>query len=173
MKSSKSIIILFITILVGVSLIAGGCNNSYAKKPIPNSMPSNPSPDNGGGTQTAEPVIPDTNTLTPTPSMDVANNSAIEAGRVSGVKKAVAVANNNIIYIGLTLNDDVDKTKIPAIQKEVVNRVQHIYSGYKAITTTDMSTIATITKVAEGVNQGKPTADFKQELDMIAANMPR
>lgn len=163
MKTPKSVLIMFITLLIGVSLFAGGCG-SYAKKPAPNPAPSTPMTPTD---ISPAPMTPNATSPAPTSTMEVANKASMEAGKVMGVNMATAIVSDKTIYIGLTLNANGDKTKSAAVEKNVMDKVKSMEPGYTVMVTSDMNTVASIKTVAEGVAQGKPMSSFTKEMDMI------
>ncbi len=168
MKTSKSVLIIFITLLIGISLIAGGCGG-YAKKPVP----SVPVPDTPMTPTNLSPVPTTPNAATPAPTSiaEAADQAKTEAQKVMGVNKAAAVVADKTIYVGITLNADVAKTQAPVVEKNVMDRVTTMVPGYAVRVTSDMNTVASITSVAEGVAEGKPMASFQKEMDMITNSM--
>lgn len=161
MKKSKIVQLIFIILLIGISMVGVACSN-VAKKP------AQPTP-NSSGTRTETSPAPITPNISPAPNstMEVANQAAMEAEKVMGVSRATAFVSSNIIYIGLDLNTNLDKTKSAAIEKTVMDRIKAMESGYKVGVTSDMNTVTAIKTVAQGQTQGIPISSFKTEMDMI------
>ncbi|MDD3365452.1 MAG: YhcN/YlaJ family sporulation lipoprotein [Syntrophomonas sp.] len=166
MKTLRSTLIMFMTLLIGICLVVGGCNSAAKKpiQPIPSApMPASPEPNN--------PVNPNTPSSAQPSTMEVANRAVIEADKVMQVNKAAAIVQDNIIYIGLDLKANLGKQKIAATEKNVVDRVKKIETGYTVRVTSDMATVAAIKTIAEGIAEGKPMTSFKKEMDMIMMKM--
>jgi YhcN/YlaJ family sporulation lipoprotein len=159
LKISKQILLMFIVLLIGVSLAAGGCS-TLAKKPT---QPTTPAP----SIQTT----PNVTTPTPTYPTDVSNKAAAEAGKVAGVDKATALVSDKIIYIGLNLKANLDKTKSAAAEKAVTDRVKNIEPGYTVIVTSDVDTVTRIKNVSQGIAQGQPLSSFTNEIANIATRL--
>jgi YhcN/YlaJ family sporulation lipoprotein len=166
LKTSKSVLLMFITLLIGVSLIAGGCS-SAAKKPL-QPMPSTPVPSTPVPNT---PMTPDTTSPAPTYPTEVANRAATEAGKIMGVNKATVIVSGKIIYIGLDLKANLDKQKSAEIEKNVVDRVKSMESGYTVMVSSDVDTVTRIKNVAQGIAQGKPLSSFKTEIENIGTRL--
>jgi len=159
LKISQSVRLMFITLLIGMCIIAGGCG-TYAKKPTPNTY------------------TPPNTTLTPgatspgqLSSQEISNKAAMEAVKVSGVNSAAAIVSDQIIYVGLDLNADVDKAKAAEIEKNVLDRVATLDHKYTAKVTSDKNIVAAIKTVSQGTLQGKSMSNFNNEMHMITTNM--
>jgi len=146
-KSTRIIATCFILIL-GVSLVIGGCQTS--KKPV------SPTP-------SEKPQV--TNPTTSKYPQQTANRVTTEAAKVSGVKSAYTVISNRNIYIGLELNSAT--TSAAQTEKMVVDRVKQMEPGYSVSATSDKNTVASIKSIARGVAGGKPLSNFKNDLDKI------
>lgn len=147
MKKSSRIISIVSVLLVGISLVIGGCQTS--QKPV------SPTP---AKKQTATPAVPSY-------PQQTANRATAEAAKVSGVKSAYSVVSNRNIYIGLELTGT--GTNSAQIEKMVVDRVKKMESGYSVSATSDKNTVASIKNIARGVAGGKPLTSFKTELNKL------
>lgn len=173
MKNSKSILLVLITILIGISLVIGGCSTT-AKKPAENYTKTPATPKTPTTPQVVKkpvqtlpntPVTPNT-TSTAYPK-DVANRVADAAGKVEGVNKATAVVSGKVIYVGLDLKSNLGKMTSAEIEKKVMDKVKNMESGYTVSVTSDIDTVTRIKNVAMGITQGKPISSFKNELENI------
>lgn len=170
-KISRLALLMLMSLLIGSTIMLAGCANAAKKpaQPVPsapvptNPMPATPAP--------ATPTIPNSTTPAQPSTMQVANQAALEASKVMEVNKAVAVVADNVIYVGLDLNANMDKTKSAAIEKNVMDRVTKTESGYTVKVTSDLKTVASIKTVAQGLAQGKPITSFKTEINMIMLKM--
>jgi YhcN/YlaJ family sporulation lipoprotein len=168
LKTSKYIPLLFITLLIGLSLITAGCS-SYTKKPtLPTSNTQEPSttvtPDNST-------AAPNATSPAPTYPTEVANRAATEANKVTGVNKATAIVSGKTIFVGLDLKANIDKQKSAAIEKAVLDQVKKVESGYTVMVTSDIDTVTRIKNVAQGVAQGKPLSSFTNEITNITTRL--
>ncbi|PKM77131.1 MAG: sporulation protein [Firmicutes bacterium HGW-Firmicutes-15] len=171
MKISKFARLMVISLLIGSSMMIGGCSSAAKKpaQPLPSTpVPTDPMPAVPAPTT---PITPNATTPAQPSAMQVANQAAMEASKVMEVNKAVAVVADNVIYIGLDLNANMDKAKSTAIEKNVMDRVMKMESGYTVKVTSDMKTVASIKTVAQGLAQGKPITSFKTEMNMIMLKM--
>lgn len=144
--------------MLGTCLLLAGCNNT-AKKPY------TPTPQTNNRTET---VTPNNTTGS---AVQVANRSAAEANKVSGVNKATAVVTGKRIYIGLDLNAKLEASKSAAIEKTVLNQVKKMNPGYTVMVTSDADTVTRLKNIAQGVAQGKPLTSFTTELKDIDSRM--
>lgn len=170
MKISRLAVLMLMSLLISSSIMMGGCT-SAAKKPAqpPSStpVPTNPIPTN----PTPTPTTPNATTPTQPSALDVANQAAMVASKIMGVNKATAVVADNVIYVGLDLDANMDKTKSAAIEKNVMDTVTKMEAGYTVKVTSDIKTVAAIKTVAQGLVQGKTISSFKTEMNMILTNM--
>jgi YhcN/YlaJ family sporulation lipoprotein len=151
MKQPKTTILLPLTVLLGASLVFGGC--SAAKKPL------TPTP----GT----PTTPRATTPAPNTAKQVADRVTAEAKKVKDVQSATAVVSGKNIYLGLGLNPNIEKGKRAEVEKTVLDRVKKIEPNYTVSITSDVDTVARIKKVAQGIAQGKPISSFDREIREI------
>jgi YhcN/YlaJ family sporulation lipoprotein len=171
LKRSNSLLLMFITLLIGLSLITGGCN-SAAKKPVQpmpdTTTPSTPMPDT---TTPSTPMIPDTTSTAPAYPTEMANKISMEAGKVMGVKKAMVLISEKMIYIGLDLQGNLDKQKSAAVEKSVMDKIKSMEPGYTVMVTSDADIVTRIKNVSMGIAQGKPLTSFKTEIDNISSRL--
>ncbi len=159
MLLSKRISALMLGLLLGVCLVAGGC--TAAKKPMTTPAPQ---PDK-------QPRI---TTSARTSSQILAEKSAAEASKVSGVNKATAFVSVKTIYIGLDVNSNLGKQQVADLEKMVLDRVKKMESSYTVVVTSDVDTVTRIKKVSQGLAQGKPISSFTAEMkDINSRMMPR
>jgi YhcN/YlaJ family sporulation lipoprotein len=171
LKISKQILLMFIILLIGGCLVAGGCAKT-SNKPMP--APTAPAPSTPTPAPTPTPTpTPTPNVTTPTPTYptDVSNRVAMEAGKVAGVDKATAIVSGKMIYIGLDLKANLDKTKSAAAEKNVMDQVKNIEPGYTVIVTSDVDTVTRIKNVAQGIAQGQPLSSFTNEIANIGTRL--
>ena len=150
MKQPKIAILLPLTVLLGASLIFGGC---AAKKPL------TPTP----GT----PTTPRATTPAPSAARQVADRVAAEAEKVKDVRAASAVASGKNIYLGLDLESNIERGKRADVEKTVLDRVKKIEPNYTVSITSDADTVARIKKVAKGIAQEVPISSFDREIREI------
>lgn len=154
MHLPKKIILITMVLMLGTSLLMGGCNT--AKKPY------TPNPQSSKKTNITTP----TNNAT-----QVANRCAAEANKVSGVKKATAFVAGKTVYIGLDLNANLEKNKSKQVENAVLNRLKKLEPGYTILVTSDIDIVTRIKKVAQGIAQGKPISSFSQEIQDIGTRI--
>lgn len=159
MKISQSVRHILVTLLIGICIVGGGCG-TYAKKPNPNTY-----------TQPNNTLTPGETSPGQLSSQEISNKAAMEAVRVSGVKSAAAIVSDQIIYVGLDLNEDVDKAKAADIEKNVLDRVAALDHKYTARVTSDKNNFAAIQTVSRGTLQGKSMSNYNNEMNMITTNM--
>jgi YhcN/YlaJ family sporulation lipoprotein len=147
---------MFIVLLIGGYLVAGGCAKT-SNNPVP--PPSTP-------------TTPEATTPTPdTYPTGVSNQAAEEAGKVAGVYKATALVSGDMIYIGLDLKANLDKTMSAAAEKNVTDQVKNIEPSYTVIVTSDVDTVTRIKNIAQGIAQGQPLSSFTNEIAIIATRL--
>jgi YhcN/YlaJ family sporulation lipoprotein len=158
LKRKNLVLLIFIALLLGFTLITGGCGTT-AQKPIEN-VPA-PAPT----TPTSE--TPEGTTNAPAYNTELANRIADEAGKVNGVTKAnVLIADTNI-YIGLDLLPNLNKTKSNAIEKTVTDKVKAMQPNYSVVVSSDTDMVTRINNVTNGIAQGTPISTFKNEIEII------
>ena len=153
MKDTNKLILLPMTVLLGASLVFGGC--TAAKKP-----------------QTPQQTTPAPQATTPTTPTskyprEVADRAVSEANKVQGVRGSTAVISGKNIYVGLDLNANLEKNKSVAVEKEVLNSVKKAEPNYTVIVSSDVDTVTRIKKVSQGVAAGKPIESFTKEMQDI------
>jgi len=97
--------------------------------------------------------------------------AAAEAQKVSGVRSATAVISGKMLYVGLDLNANLEKTKSAMVEKEVLNKVKKLYPNYTVMVSSDIDTVTRIKKVAQGIAAGKPLSSFSKEIQDIGTRM--
>lgn len=147
MKDINKLILLPMTVLLGASLVFGGC--TAAKKPEPT---------------TPAPTTPRATTPAPGYPKEVADRTVSEANKVNGVRGCTAVVSGKNIYVGLDLNSNLEKNKSVAVEKEVLDRVKKKEGNYMVTVSSDVDTVTRIKKVSQGVAAGKPIESFDQEM---------
>jgi YhcN/YlaJ family sporulation lipoprotein len=164
---SKKVLFTLAILLIGVSLIAGGCAGAAKKPAQPQPNPQAPTiPVPGAGDPTPDNMsIP--NPAVSTYPKEVADRAATEAGKVSGVEGATAIVSANTIYIGLDLKADLDKNMSTTVEKNVMNQVKKMESNYTIMVGSDADTVTRIKHVAQGVAQGQPLSSFMTEMQTI------
>ncbi len=140
-----------VALLLALNLLLGGCGN--AKKPL-EQAPGN----------TAAPNITSPDQSYPA---DVANRASVEAEKVPGVKKAMAVVSDKTIYIALDLNPNSGQAAASAIEGRVSNQVKSIVPGYGVWATSEVEAASTIQNIAQGISQGQPVSNFSSELQRV------
>ena len=157
MRSSRKLILIMMVLMLGACLLLEGC--STAKKPY------TPTPQTVKKPQITTPAPTTTNATV------VANRSAAEANKVSGVNKATAVITGKTMYIGLDLNANLGKDKVAEVEETVLSQVKKMEPSYTIMVTSDVDTVTRIKKVSQGVVQGKPISSFSQELQDIGSRI--
>jgi YhcN/YlaJ family sporulation lipoprotein len=165
LKTAKPMLLMFITLLIGICLITGGCSSKANKSPNPTSSTKTPETANTIPNTQTTPVVTSTEQITP---KEVANQAVTEADKVLGVKGATAFVSGQNVYIGLNLQANIDKQKSAAIGKSVVEVVKSMEPGYTIMATSDLNTVAAIKTVSQGVSQGKSLSSFNKEIDNIS-----
>ncbi len=155
MRLSKTIGLLMV-LLLGLFLLAGGC--TAAKKPL-----TTPTPQSDNTTQVKVPATTD--------SQQLAKKVAAEASKVEGVTSATAIVSVKRIYIGLDVKADLEKSRVAAVEKMVLDRIKKMEPGYTVVVSSDVDTVTRIKKVAQGLAQGKPLASFSQEIQTIDSRL--
>ncbi len=155
--STKRISILVLTLLVLAGLLLSGC--STAKKPVPSQDPA-PDP---GITRSEDVADPENNKYQSQPAdSDQAVKIANEADDVSGVAKAKVVVSGSTAYIGLYLdsNEPVDAQTVEEnVREKITEENANIKSVYVS---TDSEVVERISKVANGIADGKPSSTSKE-----------
>ncbi len=149
MKQSKTAMLLPLTVLLGVSLVFGGC--AAVNKPV------TPSP----GTPTTPRAV------APYTAKQVADRVTAEAEKVTDVRDATAVVSGKNIYLGLDLRSNIERSKRADVEKIVLDRGKIIIPNYTVSVTSDADTVTRIKKVAKGIAQGKPISSFNREIREI------
>jgi hypothetical protein len=103
----------------------------------------------------------------PNSPMEVVKLAISEGSKVSGVKKASAFVEDNIIYIGLELYANVGKQESLAIERNVSDLVMAMESGYTVRITSDMDTVSLIATVALGISHGQAISDFNTQVHEV------
>jgi len=155
LRLSKTIGFLMV-LLLGLSLLAGGCTT--AKKPL-----TTPAPQSDNKTQVKVPATMD--------SQQLAKKVAAEAGKVEGVTSATAIVSVKRIYIGLDLKANLEKSRVAAVEKMVLDRIKTMEPGYTVVVSSDVDTVTRIKNVAQGLAQGKPLSSFSREIQAIDSRL--
>lgn len=151
MKTSTRIISTVSILILGISLVIGGCQTS--KKPM------NPT------TPAKRPQV--TSPATPSYQTQTAKRVSAEATKVAGVTAAYTVVSSKNIYIGLGLSGMGTGTNSAQVEKMVVDRVKKMEFGYSVYATSDKNTVASIKNIADDIAGGKPLSSFKTQLNNI------
>ena len=154
MNRRNHIKIVLISLLLAVIFIVGGCRTA-AQKPQGN-IPNTPAPVN--------PTVPNIPGSTPTYSTELANMIATEAGNVSGVTKANVLVIDKSIYVGLELQENMDKT---SIEKSVSDKIKNMQPRYAVSVTSDPNIVNKIKNINNGLAQGMPIDSFSNDIQMI------
>jgi YhcN/YlaJ family sporulation lipoprotein len=168
LKASKKVLLMLTTVLIGLSLISGGCAGTANKpaQPLPGAPSSNipvpgagdPTPDNMSIPNSPESTYP----------KEIADRAATEAGKVSGVENATAIVSGQVIYIGLDLKSNPDKNMSAKIEEDVMNKTKNLQPNYTITVSSDADAVNRIKQVAQGVEQGQPLSNFITEMENIA-----
>jgi len=168
LKASTKILLMLASLLIGFSLIVGGCTGAANKPAQP--LPSTPSPTvpvPGAGDPTPDNMSLPNGTVSTYPK-EVADRVELEAGKISGVESVTALVSDKVIYIGLDLKSNVDKNMAATIEENVTNKIKTMESGYTIMVSSDVETVTKIKQVAQGVEQGQPLSSFLTEIQSIA-----
>jgi YhcN/YlaJ family sporulation lipoprotein len=149
------ILVLVITLIMGFSLLIGGCATSQkpAEKPAPG------------------PTNPKVTTPAPDSSQQVARRVVTAAEAEKGVRDATAVVAGKTIYIGLDLNANLDKSTSAQVERNVLNRIKKMQPNYAISIASDIDTVTRLKNISDGIAQGKPLSSFKNELEDIGTRM--
>ena len=145
-KHIKTALRLFLMVMLGVSLILGGC--SAAKKPA-TPMPTKPA------------------TPTQNNTKQVADRVTTEAQNIQEVRAATAVVSGKNIFIGLDLTPGIEMNRRSEVETSVLNRIKKMEPTYTIRVTSDVDTVTRIKRVSQGITQGKPLSSFQTELREI------
>lgn len=162
MKHFKKLLLIMMVCTIAFSLLLTGCQTS--KKPY------SPTPTTKKPYMTT-PTPNTTNTTNTTNSKQATMQAAAEAQKVSGVRSATAVISGKMLYVGLDLNANLEKTKSAMVEKEVLNKVKKLYPNYTVMVSSDIDTVTRIKKVAQGIAAGKPLSSFSKEIQDIGTRM--
>ncbi len=165
MKHSKKILLIMMVCSIAFSLLLGGCQTS--KKP----MTPTPTSEKPYMTTPAPNTTNNTNTTNSASNKQATMKVAAEAKKVSGVRSATAVISGKMIYIGLDLNANLEKTKSAMVEKEVLDMVKKQYPNYTVMVSSDIDTVTRIKKVSQGIAAGKPLSSFSNEIQDIGTRM--
>ena len=159
MKHFKKLLLIMMVCTIAFSLLLTGCQTS--KKPY------TPTP------TTKKPYVttPTPNTTNTSTNKQATMQAAAEAQKVSGVRSATAVISGKMLYVGLDLNANLEKTKSAMVEKEVLNKVKKLYPNYTVMVSSDIDTVTRIKKVAQGIAAGKPLSSFSKEIQDIGTRM--
>ncbi|GAB6181961.1 hypothetical protein JCM14036_32800 [Desulfotomaculum defluvii] len=152
MNKFKNLTLLSLTLLLGTSLVFGGC--TAAKKPLD---PTQQVPAKPNNNTTQNQNYP----------QDLADRVVNEANQVEGVQGSTAVISGKRIYLGLDLNANLETTHSAQIEQNVTDRVKNIDQNYTVIVTSDIDTVTRIKKIGQGISQGKPISSFNEEFEDI------
>jgi len=162
LKHFKKLLLIMMVCTIAFSLLLTGCQTS--KKPY------SPTPTTKKPYMTT-PTPNTTNTTNTTNSKQATMQAAAEAQKVSGVRSATAVISGKMLYVGLDLNANLEKTKSAMVEKEVLNKVKKLYPNYTVMVSSDIDTVTRIKKVAQGIAAGKPLSSFSKEIQDIGTRM--
>lgn len=154
MKNLRKLILTFLTVILGASLLFSGCTTS--KKPYQSTTPT---------------PMNKTTTQSPTYSKSMNNRVMAEAQKETGVRKATVVTSGKHIYVALDLNSNLGTKTAASVETAVLNRIKKMKPGYTVSVTSDADTVTRIKKVSQGIAQGKPLTSFKTELDNIGSRL--
>lgn len=165
MKHSKKILLIMMVCTIAFSLLLGGCQTS--KKP----MTPTPTTKKPYVTTPTPNTTNRTNTTNMTANKQATMQAAAEAKKVSGVRSATAVISGKMLYVGLDLNANLEKTKSAMVEKEVLTKVKKLYPNYTVMVSSDIDTVTRIKKVSQGIAAGKPLSSFSKEIQDIGTRM--
>lgn len=163
MRHFKHSILIFAILLGLIVLFTGGCGTA-AKKPVQPTNPNNQSHQNDISAPMAK--VP----VNPIDPMEITNKAITEATKVSGVRKASGFVTDKIIYIGLELNENTENQAI-TIEKNVMDQINSMNSGYAVRVTSDINTVELIKTVGKGTAQGRPFSEFNNEVQAISIRL--
>ena len=162
MKHLKKLLLIMMVCTIAFSLLLGGCQTS--KKPM-TPTPTTKKP------YVTTPTPNTTNTTNTSTNKQATMQAAAEAKKVNGVRSATAVISGKMLYVGLDLNANLEKTKSAMVEKEVLNKVKKLYPNYTVMVSSDIDTVTRIKKVAQGIAAGKPLSSFSKEMQDIGTRM--
>ena len=163
MRESKKLLLIMMVCALGLSLLLGGCQTS--KKPM-TPTPTKPLTQKPYVTTPSSP-----NMTTSSDTKQITMKAASEAKTVSGVRSATVVISGKMMYIGLDLNANLEKTKSAMVEKEVLSKVKKMNPTYTVMVSSDIDTVTRIKKVAQGIAAGKPLTSFSKEIQDIGTRM--
>jgi len=155
---------MFIIPLLVIVLVIAGCSPT-AKKPAEPMLPATPAPQNAS----PDPMMKVS--INPISPMEITIKAVAEAGKVRGVQEAFGFVTDKVLYIGLDLKDNSGNLKSIDIEKNVINQINSINSGYVVRVTSDQDTVKLIKTVAQGIAQGLPMSDFSNEVHNVTVKM--
>ncbi|MEN6460515.1 MAG: YhcN/YlaJ family sporulation lipoprotein [Syntrophomonas sp.] len=165
MKPARKLLLILITVLLGASLVLGGCTTSKKPYQSPGNNTTNPK------VTTPAPTTPKATTPTTNNSKQLVNRVNAAAEKVSGVRKATTVVSGKMIYIGLDLNANLEKNKSAQVERNVADKIKKMEPTYTVGVASDVDTVTRIKKVSQGIAQGKPLTSFKNELENIGTRV--
>jgi len=93
------------------------------------------------------------------------------ADDVAGVRKAWVVLSGTTAYVGLDLEPN-QEPRSKTIQREVASRCKHADNRIRRVmVTTDPDLVTRITRVSEGIAQGRPISSFTREMSELNKRM--
>lgn len=161
LKHTKKFMLLPATILLGSSLVFGGC--TAAKKPMP---PAQQAP--AGQNNITAPKNTAQNQNYP---RDVVDRVVKEANKVEGVRGSSAVVSGRNIYLGLDLNANLEKNRSAQVERNVLAQVKKVEPNYTVMVSSDVDIVTRIKRVGQGISQGKPISSFTKELEDIGTRI--
>lgn len=155
LNSRKTRLWLGLAILLAVLVVmVAGCPRP-AKRPSPARRPR---------------VTDQTRRPTPTPGM--VGRIVEIANAHPQVDQSSVVVTGNMALIGLKLKPGVTGTRVPAVEKEVADRVERSERGItRAAVTANPDLVDRIRKIEVGVREGKPVTSFSREITEIVSRL--
>jgi YhcN/YlaJ family sporulation lipoprotein len=104
----------------------------------------------------------------PRESAQLADRLAKEAASTPGVKRASVVLTGTTAYVGVNLDDKMEREQTERTQRAVGNRVKKAEPRIeRVLVTTDTDMVTRLAEVAEGIRRGEPVSAFTRELGEI------
>jgi len=153
-------------IVILVSVMLGGCQPAARKL-----LPSQPLPSPQASSARLQPSATARQPASPagSPESKASADAAVRAAvKVAGVRNATAVVSGNTAYIGLDLQQGMEK-RSGLIAREVAKRVKSSTTSLKLVyVASNPDLVRRVKQVADGMKQGKPVSNFSGDLMEIA-----
>lgn len=104
----------------------------------------------------------------PRESAQLADKLAKEAADTPRVNRATVVLAGTTVYLGLNIDDEVERERTEAVKRDAGRRVQKAEPRIERVmVTTDVDTVTRLENIAEGIRRGEPVSAFTRELGEI------